>query len=50
MSPPRVLVVDNDPEMLAMLRRHLEGEGLAVAGGHGRARGARRHRGRATTT
>jgi two-component system response regulator HydG len=31
MSPPRVLVVDNDPEMLTMLRRHLEGEGLAVA-------------------
>ena len=35
MSPPRVLVVDNDPEMLAMLRRHLEGEGLAVAGAAG---------------
>ena len=26
----RVLVVDNDAEMLAMLRRHLEGEGFAV--------------------
>ena len=25
-----MLVVDNDPEMLAMLRRHLEGEGFAV--------------------
>ena len=35
MSPPRVLVVDNDPEMLTMLRRHLEGEGLAVAGAAG---------------
>jgi DNA-binding NtrC family response regulator len=35
MSPPRVLVVDNDPEMLIMLRRHLEGEGLAVAGAEG---------------
>ncbi len=46
-SAPRVLVVDNDPEMLAMLRRHLESEGLAVAGGNGRARGPRRHCGRA---
>jgi len=27
---PRVLVVDNDAEMLALLRRHLESEGLAV--------------------
>ena len=35
MSAPRVLVVDNDPEMLTMLRRHLEGEGLAVAGAEG---------------
>jgi DNA-binding NtrC family response regulator len=35
MSPPRVLVVDNDPEMLAMLRRHLESEGLAVAAATG---------------
>ena len=35
MSAPRVLVVDNDPEMLIMLRRHLEGEGLAVAGAEG---------------
>ena len=35
MSSPRVLVVDNDPEMLTMLRRHLEGEGLAVAGAAG---------------
>jgi two-component system, NtrC family, response regulator HydG len=34
-SAPRVLVVDNDPEMLAMLRRHLEGEGLAVAAATG---------------
>jgi two-component system, NtrC family, response regulator HydG len=34
-SAPRVLVVDNDPEMLTMLRRHLEGEGLAVAGAEG---------------
>src|SRR4030095_9121391 len=31
MSAPSVLIVDNDPEMLAMLRRHLEVEGLAVA-------------------
>ena len=30
MTPPRVLVVDNDTEMLALLRRHLESEGLAV--------------------
>ena len=30
-----MLVVDNDPEMLTMLRRHLEGEGLAVAGAAG---------------
>ena len=35
MSPPRVLIVDNDPEMLAMLRRHLEFEGLAVAAATG---------------
>jgi DNA-binding NtrC family response regulator len=34
-NAPRVLVVDNDPEMLAMLRRHLEGEGLAVAAATG---------------
>jgi DNA-binding NtrC family response regulator len=34
-SPPRVLIVDNDPEMLAMLRRHLEFEGLAVAAATG---------------
>jgi DNA-binding NtrC family response regulator len=34
-SAPRVLVVDNDPEMLAMLRRHLESEGLAVAAAAG---------------
>ena len=35
MTPPRVLVVDNDTEMLALLRRHLEAEGMAVvtAGG-----------------
>jgi len=35
MTPPRVLVVDNDTEMLALLRRHLETEGMAVvtAGG-----------------
>jgi DNA-binding NtrC family response regulator len=30
MTPPRVLVVDNDTEMLALLRRHLEAEGMAV--------------------
>jgi two-component system, NtrC family, response regulator HydG len=35
MSAPRVLIVDNDPEMLATLRRHLEGEGLAVAAAPG---------------
>ncbi|HKZ05891.1 MAG TPA: sigma-54 dependent transcriptional regulator [Methylomirabilota bacterium] len=35
MSAPRVLIVDNDPEMLAMLRRHLELEGLAVAAATG---------------
>jgi DNA-binding NtrC family response regulator len=35
MSAPRVLIVDNDPEMLAMLRRHLEVEGLAVAAAAG---------------
>ncbi|HEU5189927.1 MAG TPA: sigma-54 dependent transcriptional regulator [Methylomirabilota bacterium] len=35
MSAPRVLIVDNDPEMLAMLRRHLEFEGLAVAAATG---------------
>jgi DNA-binding NtrC family response regulator len=34
-SPPRVLIVDNDREMLAMLRRHLEFEGLAVAAATG---------------
>ncbi|HAM56336.1 MAG TPA: two-component system response regulator GlrR, partial [Candidatus Rokubacteria bacterium] len=36
MSPARVLIVDDDPEMLAMLRGHLEGEGfmvLTAAGG-----------------
>jgi DNA-binding NtrC family response regulator len=27
---PRILVVDNDPEMLAVLQRHLESEGWAV--------------------
>ena len=27
---PSLLVVDNDPEMLAVLRRHFEGEGYAV--------------------
>src|SRR3990172_2086360 len=39
MTPPRVLVVDNDTEMLALLRRHLEAEGMAVvtAGGGGEA-------------
>src|SRR4029453_18439650 len=35
MTPPRVLIVDNDPEMLAMLRRLLEVEGLAVAAATG---------------
>ncbi|MCI0545910.1 MAG: sigma-54 dependent transcriptional regulator [Candidatus Rokubacteria bacterium] len=30
MRAPRVLVVDNDPEMVTLLRRHLESEGLAV--------------------
>jgi DNA-binding NtrC family response regulator len=29
---PRVLVVDNDREMVALLRRHLESEGWAVTG------------------
>lgn len=28
---PKILVVDNDPEMVALLQRHLEGEGWAVA-------------------
>lgn len=28
---PRILVVDNDPEMVALLERHLETEGLAVS-------------------
>ena len=27
---PRILVVDNDADMVALLRRHLEGEGWAV--------------------
>jgi DNA-binding NtrC family response regulator len=27
---PTILIVDNDPEMLTVLRRHLEGEGYAV--------------------
>jgi len=31
MTPPRVLVVEDDTEMLALLRRHLEDEGMAVA-------------------
>jgi DNA-binding NtrC family response regulator len=29
---PRVLVVDNDADMVALLRRHLDGEGFAVTG------------------
>jgi DNA-binding NtrC family response regulator len=29
---PKVLVVDNDPEMVALLRRHLDGENYAVTG------------------
>jgi DNA-binding NtrC family response regulator len=29
---PRILVVDNDADMVALLRRHLEGEGWAVTG------------------
>jgi len=31
MTPPRVLVVEDDAEMLALLRRHLEGEDMTVA-------------------
>jgi len=30
MTPPRVLVVDNDTEMLTLLARHLEAEGMKV--------------------
>ena len=30
MTPPRILVVDNDRQMVALLRRHLEREGFAV--------------------
>ncbi len=30
MTPPRVLVVDNDRQMVALLRRHLEREGFGV--------------------
>ena len=30
MSPGRVLVVDDDPEMLSLLKRHLDAEGLSV--------------------
>jgi DNA-binding NtrC family response regulator len=30
MTPPRILVVDNDRQMLALLRRHLEQEGFGV--------------------
>ncbi|MDP3936724.1 MAG: response regulator, partial [Deltaproteobacteria bacterium] len=30
MSTARVLIVDDDPEMLSMLRGHLEGEGFTV--------------------
>ena len=29
---PRILVVDNDADMVALLRRHLEGDGWAVTG------------------
>ncbi len=30
MTPPRILVVDNDRQMVALLRRHLEREGFGV--------------------
>src|SRR5262245_40065666 len=32
---PRILVVDNDAELVALLRRHLEGDGWAVTAGPG---------------
>jgi len=40
-SPARVLVVDDDAEMVAMLKTHLAGEGLAVVAARGGREGLR---------